>query len=139
MTSTTKSDRVRSITGTTGVERAKRPRRALRASALFGAASAASKGPAGVGLLLAKRGYGLARKQAAQRRAATAARIAEANRTRVQLTAPSGSRKTRRILVFGGAAAVVAGVVFFLGRRRNEVPPPADVPPSLNDYEDTSS
>lgn len=127
MTSTTKSDRVRSTTAGTA------------ASALLGAASAASKGPAGVGLVLAKKGYGLARKQAAQRRAATAARIAETNRTKALFTAPSGSHKTRRILVFGAAAAVVAGVVFFLGRRRSEVPPPADAPPSLADYDDTSS
>ena len=126
MTSTTKSDRGRSTTGTA-------------ASALLGAASAASKGPAGVGLLLARKGYGLARKQAAERRAVTAERIAEANRTRALVTADSGSRRTRRILVFGAAAAVVGGVVFFLGRRRNEVPPPADVPPSLADYDDTPS
>ncbi|WP_415971795.1 hypothetical protein [Rhodococcus sp. 077-4] len=126
MTSTTKPDRVRSTTGTA-------------ASALLGAASAASKGPAGVGLLLAKRGYGLARKQAAQRRAVTAERIAEANRTRAVVPIESGSRNTRKFLVLGAAAAVVAGVVFFLGRRRNEVPPPADVPPSLADYDETSS
>lgn len=108
-------------------------------SALLGAASAASKGPAGVGLLLAKQGYGLARKQAAQRRAATAERIAEANRARALVTDPSGSRRTRKILIFGAAAAVVGGVVFLLGRRRNEVPPPADVPPSLADYDETTS
>ncbi|MGV8871591.1 MAG: hypothetical protein ACOH2Q_03615 [Rhodococcus sp. (in: high G+C Gram-positive bacteria)] len=126
MTSTTKSDRVRSTTGTA-------------ASALLGAASAASKGPAGVGLVVAKQGYGLARKHAAQRRAANVARSAETKGTTPLLAAPSGSRKTRRIVVIGAAAAVVAGVVFFLGRRRSEVPPPADVPPSLTDYDDASS
>lgn len=138
MTSTTKSDQIRSTTGTAGAEPAERPRRAA-ASALLGAASAASKGPAGVGLLLAKKGYGLARKQAAQRRAATAEHIARANRTTALVTAESGSRRTRKFLLLGAAAAVVGGAVILLGRRRNEVPPPADVPPSLADYDEASS
>ncbi|MFI8566179.1 hypothetical protein ACIGGF_06415 [Rhodococcus sp. NPDC078407] len=125
MTSTTKTERVDTTTG-------------KAASTLLGAASAASKGPAGVGLLLAKRGYGLARKQAARRRAMTAERIAESNRARTLVTAPSGSRRTRRIFVFGAAAAVVGGALFYLGRRRNEVPPPADAPPSLADYDGSS-
>lgn len=126
MTSTTKTEQVHSSTGTA-------------ASALLGAATAVSKGPAGVGLLLAKRGYGLARKQAAQRRVATAERIAEANLTRTALTVDPKSGNKRRVLVFGVAAAVIGGVVFYLGRRRNEVPPPADVPPSLADYDEGSS
>ena len=127
MTSTTKTERVHSTTG-------------AAASTLLGAASVASKGPAGVGLLLAKRGYGLARERAAQRRAATAKRIAESNLSRTVVAVDSKPRTgRRRVLVFGVAAAVVGGVVFYLGRRRNEVPPPADVPPSLTDYDNSSS
>lgn len=126
MTSTTKTERVHSTTG-------------AAASTLLGAASVASKGPAGVGLLLAKRGYGLARERAAQRRAATAKRIAESNLSRTVVAVDSKPGNKRRVLVFGVAAAVVGGVVFYLGRRRNEVPPPADVPPSLTDYDNSSS
>ncbi len=126
MTSTTKTERVHSTTG-------------AAASTLLGAASVASKGPAGVGLLLAKRGYGLARERAAQRRAATAKRIAESNLRRTVVAVDSKPGTKRRVLVFGVAAAVIGGVVFYLGRRRNEVPPPADVPPSLTDYDDSSS
>ncbi|MBY4126876.1 hypothetical protein HQO83_00555 [Rhodococcus fascians] len=126
MTSTTNTERVHSTTGTT-------------ASTLLGAASVVSKGPAGVGLLLAKRGYGLARKRAAQRRAATAKRIADSNLSRTALTVDPKPGNKRRVLVFGVTAAVIGGVVFYLGRRRNEVPPPADVPPSLTDYDDSSS
>lgn len=126
MTSTTKTEQVHSSTG-------------RAASVLLSAASSASKGPAGVGLLLAKRGYVAARKKAALRRAATAELIAEANLTRAALTVEPKSGNKRRFLVFGAAAAVVGGVVFYLGRRRNEVPPPADVPPTLADYHDGSS
>ncbi len=123
MTSTTKSDRVRSTTGTA-------------ASALF---AAASKGPAGAGLMMAKKGYELAHKQAVRRRAATVERIAESNRTRALLRAPSQSHRTRRIVLIGGAATIVAGAVFVLSRRRKEVAPPADAPPSLADYEGSTA
>ena len=126
MTSTTKTERVHSSTGTA-------------ASTLLGAASVVSKGPAGVGLLLAKRGYGLARKQAAQRRAATAERIARADLTKAALTTDRIPGNKRRVLALGAAAVVVGGVVFYLSRRRHEVPPPADTPPSLVDYEDEST
>lgn len=127
MTSATKSGDDRSATGSA-------------ASTLLGAASVASRGPAGVGLLLAKKGYGLARQRTAQRRVKTAERLtgsrlaASVASTPTTSSRSSRSKVPRRVLAVAGVVALAGGAIVYLGRRRNEVPPPADVPPRLEDY-----
>lgn len=116
MTTSSKSGHVRDVAVHTGGA-------AVRAAKLYAA------GPAAVGFHVARKGYGLARSTADKRAPEALRPVSPATRR---------TTRRRRVLVFGSLAGLAVAFGVVSARRRSTFVPPADAPPSLDDYADSS-
>lgn len=96
-------------------------------------ASALAKGSGGIGFLLARHAFALARKGVSKARASSSdlAQIAAIDRSAVADT-PKVSRPRARLVVAATVAAALAGGAVLFRQSRRKLPPPvADAPPTL--------
>ena len=99
--------------------------------------AALAKGTGGLGFLLGKAGYtlaktGVARARVARSELAARSEAARAAATDVAAVGSGSSTRTRLAIGAGVFAVVAAGAAFFsASRRRKTAPPVADAPPTL--------
>lgn len=120
MTSTSKSAHFRDVAVSTGGN-------------LYKTAKTLSAGYAGVGLQVAKGGYGLTRRELERRKARRAASATQKS----QASAPRISSRNKKLIAVGAVTGLAAGAAVFAAKRRHTQEPPAEAPPSLDDYAGT--